>query len=111
MSDVKAAAGGFTPHLFRVTVGVRMVRLNFYTGKGRMNWHKDDYNFAGNPSRETGASLWSPIVSNLVQMDHDGSSLWRKTSKSTEYCLIQSHRQPLNSKLERQFPSVPFKTC
>lgn len=22
-------------------------RLNFYTGKGRMNWHKDDYNFVG----------------------------------------------------------------
>ena len=25
------------------------LRLNFYTGKGRMNWHKDDYNFAWGP--------------------------------------------------------------
>lgn len=25
------------------------LRLNFYTGKGRMNWHKDDYNFARGP--------------------------------------------------------------
>jgi len=24
----------------------RVGALNFYTGKGRMNWHKDDYNFA-----------------------------------------------------------------
>jgi len=24
----------------------RVVALNFYTGRGKMNWHKDDYNFA-----------------------------------------------------------------
>eukprot|EP00434_Breviolum_minutum_P008943 symbB.v1.2.007881.t1/scaffold482.1/size381469/9 len=29
----------------------RVGALNFYTGKGRMNWHKDDYNFARGPQK------------------------------------------------------------
>ena len=72
MSDIKAAAGGVTPHLFQVTMGVQMVRLNFYTGKGRMNWHKDDYNFAVNPRGEggqTGGKSLIRHVLNLIQVD------------------------------------------
>ena len=102
MSDIKAAAGRVTPHLFQVTMGVQMVRLNFYTGKGRMNWHKDDYNFAVNPSGEGGQVFDPPCF----EFDSGGLSLWRQYVK--EYCLIQSHRQPLNLKSQKQLPSVAF---
>lgn len=42
------AAGEASPILKQPAMDFepRVGALNFYTGKGRMNWHKDDYNFA-----------------------------------------------------------------
>eukprot|EP00435_Cladocopium_sp_Y103_P031386 s944_g7.t4 len=53
------AAGEASPILKQPAMDFepRVGALNFYTGKGRMNWHKDDYNFSDDVFLR--ATLWA----------------------------------------------------